>query len=353
MEVGAGEAREAATLGLVWPGVGGLPGSAGQPPHSLECLSNTVRTGEAAEEFHICENRCRSWFCEHCAEIGGPRLRARLIDRVGSWRSPMMLTFTVDPALFESAESAFKWVMSQRAIARVMKQVEKFRHSGQWFSVVEWQKNGWPHWHVLCDAEFLPIKRVEAEWARFVPVQARHRMRVGTLGMVRFSKPGKFKSAKHAALYVSKYLVKFPENGFPAWVMQATYRIRRYSESRGFWGTLSKRREPSEEGNPPPVRSHAERIRRCGQSCTVFKVSRLIEVETGEVRIRRRRIRGMPCAATLAAGAVRRAMKRFGDLPAFVRGCFVQWRGRLADLLSFIRADSHFSVLSEVSVCRL
>ncbi len=40
-------------------------------------------------------------------------------------------------------------------------------------------------------------------------------------------------------MYASKYLTKYPENGFPDWVMDATYRIRRYSTSRGFWGKLS------------------------------------------------------------------------------------------------------------------
>src|SRR5262245_2425645 len=93
---------------------------------SLECLSSTVREQEKGEELHIVGNRCRSWFCPHCAKVQGPRLRARLIDRVEAWRSPMMLTFTVDPQFFESPEAAFKWVTEQRAIARVMKWLAPF-----------------------------------------------------------------------------------------------------------------------------------------------------------------------------------------------------------------------------------
>ena len=74
----------------------GLPGPAAAAA-SLECLSNTVRESEECGELHIVGNRCKSWFCPHCAKVQGPRLRSKLIDRVESWQSPMMLTFTVDP----------------------------------------------------------------------------------------------------------------------------------------------------------------------------------------------------------------------------------------------------------------
>ncbi len=80
----------------------------------------------------------------------------------------MMLTFTVDPQFFASPEEAFKWVTENRAIALVMKAIASFLSSPGWFSVIEWQENGWPHWHVLCDAANIPIQKIRDAWAKFV-----------------------------------------------------------------------------------------------------------------------------------------------------------------------------------------
>lgn len=316
-------------------------------PPSLECLRNTVRKEEVkivGEDqpkkprpvTHIIADRCRDWFCPHCAGIQGPRLRARLIDRVEAWTDSYMLTFTIDRTFFGSPEEAFKHVGKQRAIARVMKELRPYLNRPDWFCVVEWQKDGgWPHFHVLCDAKFVPIAAARKAWGRFVPHQLRHliRPKIGSLGIVRFSKPGKFQNAKHAALYASKYLTKYPEEGFPAWVLEATYRIRRYSTSRGFWGKLSHRTEPDPDDEPRTCRkrSHAQRVKECCQTSSVYDVTEDIDRETGEVK-RNRRFLGR---LMYHAGNISEILRNLaadvkdlgGRLGLFIRGRFISYLG--------------------------
>jgi hypothetical protein len=324
-------------------------GSAAAAPasSSLECLRNTVGSEHQEEEFHIVGNRCKSWFCDHCAKIQGPRLRAKLIDRVASWQSPMMLTFTIDPDLFETPEDAFKHVTRTRALAHVMRMLSECLASPGYFAVIEWQENGWPHWHVLCDSVCIPIEKARQAWAKFVPADRRHlvRPKIGSLGIVRFSKPGWCKNAKHAALYVSKYLTKYPDDGFPAWVMAAKYRIRRFSTSRGFWGQLSHRKASAsivedesdvleDEAGTREARTHSERLGTCCRSCTVYRVNNTIDFDTGETKRVRTFFRRLSCQPFVLVGIVRDFMQDFPDvLPAFVRGAFVQWRSSWQDFI--------------------
>jgi hypothetical protein len=130
-----------------------------------------------------------------------------------------MLTFTIDRNLFDSAEEAYKWACKDRSISRVMAELRPHLSSRDYFYVVEFQKDGgWPHWHVLMNSNFVPIAAARAAWRRCVPKDRRHLIRpsIDSMGIVRYSKPEGFTSPKHAGLYVSKYLTKFPEDGFPA-----------------------------------------------------------------------------------------------------------------------------------------
>src|SRR5450432_608342 len=104
------------------------PGAAAGLSSSLECLGNTVRSNNDGDQCpnqpitHINGDRCKDWFCPHCCNVQGPKLRARLIDVLCTWKRPFMLTFTIDPDLFDGPEQAFKHVTRKRAISRVMKE---------------------------------------------------------------------------------------------------------------------------------------------------------------------------------------------------------------------------------------
>ena len=151
----------------------------------------------------------------------------------------MMLTLTLDPQHFASPQAAFEHVEKTRCVSVTM---QALRRSGwllseRWFAVIEWQENGWPHWHVLVEAGFLPVQTVRDAWN--VNLHKLHKEAADTrtgLGSVRFS-PAKFADPSRAAGYACAYLTRHPKNGYPQWVLDSpTRKVHRYSASRGFWG---------------------------------------------------------------------------------------------------------------------
>jgi len=286
---------------------------------------------------HVIGDRCKDWFCPHCSQVQGPKLRAKLIDRLLLWRRPFMLTFTIDRDLFESAEQAFLWVTQRRAISRVMKAIKPHLHRADWFCIVEFQVDGgWPHWHVLVDADHVPIHEVRKAWRRCVPKDRRHLIRpsIDSMGIVRYSKPEGFANARHAGLYASKYLVKYPEDGFPDWVMQARYRIRRYTTSRGFWGVLTHRATPNPDAEPRTVqrRTHAARLKDCCTTSSVYAVREHVKQDTGELFRKRNFMGRIPFHGQAFATLVRTPVEAMPLIRVFTRGAFVSFNGTWADL---------------------
>ena len=116
-------------------------------------------------------------------------------------------------------------------------------------------------------------------------VRQTHRPLFGT---VHFRAP-KFANPVHAARYATKYLIKSPEHGFPEWVlaMGKDRRVRRYSTSKGFWRTPPKlKSEPQRTRNNKKL-SYRERINKCGNSIHVFEMNEFLDLETGEIQIKR------------------------------------------------------------------
>ncbi|HTW95198.1 MAG TPA: hypothetical protein VMD30_10415 [Tepidisphaeraceae bacterium] len=226
-----------------------------------------------------------------------------------------MWTFTIDPSLFVSPAAAYQYVKDNRCISRTMRELRRggFLHSRRYVVFVEWQKETeMPHWHVLADASFVPFNAVCDIWNRFRPISAGpvHGERPG-FGSIRFTAP-KFKSPTHAARYGCKYLIKYPEHGYPAWVL-ASHDVHRFSTSRGFWPTGEELREQSTEIGPgvvveeqefPPVdeardndveplekrprTTIAERLAGCGEASVVLRIASVVDMATGEVREVRR-----------------------------------------------------------------
>ncbi|WP_145084814.1 rolling circle replication-associated protein [Anatilimnocola aggregata] len=159
----------------------------------------------------------------------------------------MMVTLTVDPKLFGSPVEAYRYVREKRAIAELVRALKKAGHlrSNRYFYVVEFHKNGWAHFHLLLEAEFIPFKVLCQLWGRNRPKSAPawgHKYEESLAGVepefgtCRIS-VGKFSGgAHHAACYATKYMVKYPEHGFPQWTfdeMNAGRRIRLYQTSHG------------------------------------------------------------------------------------------------------------------------
>lgn len=148
-----------------------------------------------------------------------------------------MLTFTLDPQHFTSPQEAFEHVKRSRCLSVTMQALRRagVLQTERWFAVVEWQLNGWPHWHVLVEADRIPFDILRDAWNVNLHKLGKSRddTRVG-FGSVRFNAP--LTDGKHAAGYACAYLTKHPEHGYPAWVLESqTRKVHRYSTSRGFW----------------------------------------------------------------------------------------------------------------------
>ncbi|HQY89400.1 MAG TPA: hypothetical protein PK402_12180, partial [Tepidisphaeraceae bacterium] len=189
------------------------PASAGGPTASgsyLESRRNTITIGKPRIEIRSCG--CKNWFCSRCCTSLGLNLRRKLLPIIERWKHPMMLTLTIDPQLFESPDAAFRFVTDRSCIGRTMQHLRRagVLNGVHWFAVIEWQANGWPHWHLLVDADRIPFDVLTAAWNQNWSKSA-ERIALGRpgFGSVRFTRP-RFKDARHAASYATKYLIKHP-----------------------------------------------------------------------------------------------------------------------------------------------
>ena len=251
------------------------------------------------EKYEVVPCGCRSRFCKHCCVGLGLSLRERLLPVLETFTGLLMWTFTIDPKLFASPVEAFEYARENRCISNVMRELRRrgFLHSGRYICVVEWQMGKgeeegtlMAHYHVLADSSFIPFETVCELWNRFRPEEAGpvEGDRPG-FGSVRFSAP-KFKNAKHAASYACKYLIKYPEKGYPQWVIDS-HDIHRFSTSRGFWGnTAAEPAEVSDEEESTterPRRTIGEQLAECGKKSVLVKVVECIDPMTGELSERR------------------------------------------------------------------
>jgi hypothetical protein len=265
-------------------------------PNLLEHFHNTVTNlgNEHGAKYEVSKSRCDCWFCPDCSSLKGYNLRAKLIPILETFKGLLLVTFTVDPTLFPNPKSAFLYMMDKRCISVTTQDLYRWGHlhSRRYFYVVEWQKDTeQAHFHVLYDASYIPWEALLRSWSKHRPKDAGPV--VGdrpAFGTVDFRKRDFKGGSLHAARYVTKYLTKTPENGFPEWVrkMGEFRRIRRYSTSRGFWGNPAKS-ESSSDGKTRTVTrlTYEQRVRSCGRSVNLFEIETVVVPETGELAAQR------------------------------------------------------------------
>jgi hypothetical protein len=302
-------------------------------PYLLESLvqsSNTVIVsgvpGEAvrAEDgYEMRATKCRSRFCNECAVVAGYVLRRRLVPVLQTFKHVMMLTLAVDPSLFANAEQAYTWVRERFALARLMQDLRRAGvvDSARYIYFLEFTKEGWPHWHVLVESEYVPHELIERCWGKNRPEGIEREAGRPPFGFVVFSAP-KFASAEHAANYATKYVVKAPREGWPEWVLDYTGRVQRYSVSRGFWPVELGQERAKKSGLSRVVDTH-------GDSCFCDCCREGRNPETGKRRrvVPTVRERMSNCCRSSALVRVRREYDDGGNLVA-TRRQFVafSWR---------------------------
>ncbi len=300
-------------------------------------------------EFYLHGRPCQSRFCSECTTRLGVELREKVREVVKDWKSPLMWTLTLNPELFESARSGFFHVRDVRAISRLVRQLRKdgVLNGRHYFVVIEWHKNGWPHWHLLVDSNFVSHDRLKEIWGRFQPdgVQPSHAKKClcdecmgwrkglepllrPSMGSVWFSPPFNGDGA-HAANYATKYLLKTPEHPYPDWVLDAEgIKIARYSTSRGFFGPSKISNVKSEVVSVEAAYEHfGERIRNDHPAECFCDVCRAGDVEFveqpepfGGVRSVRSRVGSCRSTAVLLKRTVRTGRK---DRWSYFGNCFL------------------------------
>ncbi|MCA9092040.1 MAG: hypothetical protein KDA68_01025 [Planctomycetaceae bacterium] len=200
-----------------------------------------------------------------------------------------MWTLTIDPTLFSGPEEAFRYVREHRCSAEFVRFLHRhgYLNSPRFFYVVEWHKNGYVHYHLLIDTNYVPHSVARDAWNRFRPVWCApvQGSRPG-FGSVWFSKRD-FESSSHAIGYVTKYLVKPPRHPYPEWVMNFNGRIKKYGLSHGFWKQDSHPQnhvgpetaeEKQPEKSPPEVKPRkllptiGDRVKHCRESATIYEI---------------------------------------------------------------------------------
>lgn len=223
------------------------------------CSADEVQSGSGSEDFisvrkgyRLLGCGCRRQVCPGCGPRLGFVVRKKFLRAFTErMRHPFGVTLTVDPELFDSPESAWKYVNEHKLIYRLR---EKLYRAGClnskhccWtleFQSHHHEKLGWPHWHVVLDAQFVPFGLIAETWGSFRPEGApapeqwptadNFKGIKPTFGSVRFS-ANENRDGRAAAFYVTKYLTKHPKDGYPDWVLDCQHRMRFHQGTRGLW----------------------------------------------------------------------------------------------------------------------
>lgn len=249
--------------------------------------------------FVLLNHSCKSWFCPECKKSRALALREVLRTKFNLFSVPKLLTFTVDPSRFESGESAYRFVRDGRFIPRML----RYLGIKNWFCVLEFQRNGFPHWHLLVDLSLQPTRYVRRsggvldvkdefclgyfEIRYFLDLTRIHRLwRKWGIGEQIDLQTKKVRvSPGHAVNYIIKYLLKNPACGYPVWVLNSS-NIRLISASRSLGALMNPGFVSSgipdsgddsgddfeDDLDIKPVRSTIERVGMCGLQTKVLRI---------------------------------------------------------------------------------
>ena len=216
-----------------------------------------------SDSYIVHRKTCGNWCCPECGAKKGKWLRKILhTQKMDLFQIPKLFTFTVNPSAFESAVAAYRFVRDNNFIPRLM----RYLHIKKWICVLECQKNGFPHWHLICDIADLKEAWVKGQGdnlkvayknpenesyhyiSHYVDLKRIHRLwrKWGIGEQVDFSRKKGHKNKAHCFNYITKYLIKNPENGFPSWLMEEE-KVRFVSSSKAVGSLFGSKSVQSEK----------------------------------------------------------------------------------------------------------
>jgi hypothetical protein len=172
------------------------------------CGRFTVR-GQApnSPETRFYRVNCKSWNCTYCGPRRAKRYKHAIRTKAEAMQLRRFLTLTLDPA--KIAGDPVHYLNAVFAKLRVYLQ-RKYGVAPQYIRILEFQKNGNPHFHILID-RYIAREWIQAAWVA-----------VGGGWMVDI----RYVDVHRISRYLSKYLTK-------ELLMSAPLRSRRVTTSRG------------------------------------------------------------------------------------------------------------------------
>lgn len=156
----------------------------------LSCGSLTLRglslDGKATKYLRL---HCKCWACPYCGPRKARRYQKAIANRAAQLGLQRFLTLTLDQTKIQGSSFEHLRVAFNRLRARLHK---RYGQAASYIAVVELQKNGTPHLHVMLD------RYIEQAWVKHVWEE------IGGGFMVDI----RYVDVHRAARYVSKYMTK-------------------------------------------------------------------------------------------------------------------------------------------------
>lgn len=115
----------------------------------------TASSLQVDHEIIINKCRCDSVWCPQCFKYRKVKvLHSRINDRL-DWRSTRHLILTIDRHNFKDGEEAYLHITQKKAIPQLIHNLKRSQGITirDYVWVLEWHKDGFPHWHVFVDVQ--------------------------------------------------------------------------------------------------------------------------------------------------------------------------------------------------------
>lgn len=132
--------------------------------------------------------RCKTWSCPYCSR----RNLAILRGRATAGLPTKLLTLTTRPLKHETPKACHD--RCRPRITRLLGWLRKKYGAIEAMTILERTKRGFPHWHLLVRANYLPQGEISSRWERLTGARVVDIRRI--------------KSDREAVIYVTKYVTK-------------------------------------------------------------------------------------------------------------------------------------------------
>lgn len=180
--------------------------------------------------FAALKCKCGCSWCFQCFLL---RCSKKIAERISSmnWSSVRHVVLTADPSQFDNdPQKAYEYLVRDlKAVPQFCRDLERTAgvNVRDWVRVIEWHRNGFPHWHIFIDVKIsgkagqIGHEVIQSHWQHggvhedFIKNEKHFREITGYFG-----KNGYFeKNKKHQAI-------------LPDWALNSGYHIRRYDSKR-------------------------------------------------------------------------------------------------------------------------